>query len=274
MKPFLKAHLIGLALVLISFASIGAKTMDTLKEKGKTGINQLSLTSLKTTDPELVEFFDNFAADEVLQHVNLDKKTQQIVILAALIGSQSVRKYEEIVANALKAGVTPVEIKEIVYQSIAYVGMGKAYDFIFVTNKVFKKEGIKLPLKGQSTTTPETRHKKGLAVQKAIFGEIIDKMYKNSPPDQLHIQKFLSGNCFGDYYTREGLDIKMRELITFSMLLSMGGCEPQLKGHITGNLNVGNDKQTMLSAITLLIPYVGYPRALNAIKSLNEITGN
>ena len=100
---------------------------------------------------------------------------------------------------------------------------------------------------------------------------MIDKMYEESPADQIHIQKYLSANCFGDYYTRKGLDIKTRELLTFSMILSLGGCEPQLKGHIQGNLNVGNDKETLLSAVTQLLPYVGYPRTLNAIAYLNEV---
>jgi len=51
----------------------------------------------------------------------------------------------------------------------------------------------------------------------------------------------------------------------------LGGCEPQLKGHIQGNLNIGNDKGTLLSAVTQLLPYVGYPRTLNAIRCLNEV---
>jgi len=110
-----------------------------------------------------------------------------------------------------------------------------------------------------------------MALQKAIFGEMIDKMYAESPENQQHIQKYLSGNCFGDYYTRTGLDIKMRELLAFSMILSLGGCEPQLKGHIQGNVNVGNDKKILLSVITQLLPYVGYPRTLNAIRCLNEV---
>jgi 4-carboxymuconolactone decarboxylase len=109
-----------------------------------------------------------------------------------------------------------------------------------------------------------------LALQKEIFGNMIDKMYQESPANQIHIQKYLSANCFGDYYTRKGLDIKTRELLTFSMILSLGGCEPQLKGHIQGNLNVGNDKEVLLSVVTQLLPYVGYPRTLNAIRCLNE----
>jgi len=96
-------------------------------------------------------------------------------------------------------------------------------------------------------------------------------MYEQSPASQIHIQKFLSANCFGDYQTRTGLDVKTRELLTFSILLSLGGCEPQLKGHIQGNINVGNDKRFLLAVVTQLLPFIGYPRALNAIASLNEV---
>jgi 4-carboxymuconolactone decarboxylase len=64
----------------------------------------------------------------------------------------------------------------------------------------------------------------------------------------------------------------MRELLTFSMLLSFGGCGPQLKGHMKGNLNVGNDnKEVLLGTVIQLLPYVGYPRALNAIRCINEV---
>ncbi len=111
-----------------------------------------------------------------------------------------------------------------------------------------------LPLEGQSTTTPETRHRDGLTVQKSIFGDVIDTMYASCPDNQLHIQQYLSANCFGDYYTRTGLDIQTRELLTFAMILSMGGSEPQLRGHIQGNLNTGNDKATLLSVVTHCFP--------------------
>jgi 4-carboxymuconolactone decarboxylase len=144
-------------------------------------------------------------------------------------------------------------------------------DFIHATNEIFLGRGITLPLTGQSTTTPETRYEKGLEVQKEIFGEMIDKMYQESPENQIHIQQYLSANCFGDYYTRNGLDIKTRELLTLSMLIALGGTESQIKGHVQGNVNVGNNKETLLSLMTQLLPYVGYPRTLNAIKCLNEV---
>jgi len=223
------------------------------------------------TDPELIEFFDNFAFDEVIGHDKMDAKTRVMMILASTIGSQALSEFKMMANAALNVGVTPVEVKEIVYQSVPYVGIAKVVDFIYLTNEIFTERGIALPLEGQSTTTPETRFEKGLEVQKAIFGEVIDKMYEESPANQLHIQKYLSANCFGDYYTRKGLDLKIRELLTFSILLSLGGCEPQLKGHVQGNLNVGNDKQVLLNTVTQLLPYVGYPRTLNAIRCINEV---
>ena len=223
------------------------------------------------TDPEFVEIFENFAFDEVVNQDDLDDKTRFMAIIATLIGCQGIDIYKDILPVALNFEVTPIEVKEIVYQAVAYLGMARVFPFLKATNEILKCRGIKLPLEGQSTTTIETRFEKGLAVQKSIFGEVIDNMYKESPENQLHIQRYLSANCFGDYYTRNGLDVKMRELLTFSMILSMGGCEPQLKGHIQGNLNVGNDKETLLSTVTQLLPYIGYPRTLNAIRCLNEV---
>ncbi|MHC5741437.1 MAG: carboxymuconolactone decarboxylase family protein [Nostoc sp.] len=228
-------------------------------------------STLKVTDPELIEVFDNFAFDEVIAESKLDTKTRVVLILASIIGSQAVSEYRIMVGAALNVGVTPIEIKEILYQSVPYVGMAKAFDFVHATNEVMSSRGIQLPLEGQSTTSPETRYDKGLAIQKAVFGETIEQMYQRSPKEQLHIQRFLSANCFGDYYTRNGVDIRVRELITLSILIALGGVESQIKGHIQGNLNVGNGKDILLDLITQLLPWVGYPRTLNALKCLQEV---
>jgi 4-carboxymuconolactone decarboxylase len=228
-------------------------------------------STLATTDPELIELFDNFAFDEVLSHGGLDDRTRMMAILAALIASQAQSEFKVMLGGALNLGLSPVEAKELVYQAVPYCGIAKVLDFLHATNAILKSRGIELPLEGQSTTSPETRFEKGLVAQKAIFGDRIEAMYAESPESQIHVQRYLSGNCFGDYYTRKGLDLKTRELLTFSMLLALGGCEPQLKGHIQGNVDVGNDKGTLLAVVTQLVPYVGYPRALNAIRCLNEV---
>ena len=227
-------------------------------------------STLKVTDPEYIELFDNFAFDEVLAHSDLDDRTRLMTILAALIAAQALGEFKVLAGAALNLGVTPVEVKEIVYQAVPYCGIGKVFDFLHATNEILSGRGVRLPLEGQSTVTPDTRYDRGLALSKAIFGERIDTMYRESPADQQHINRFLSGNCFGDTYTRTGLDLKTRELLTFAMLLALGGCEPQLKGHIQGNLQVGNGRETLMAVITQLLPFMGYPRTLNAMRCLNE----
>jgi 4-carboxymuconolactone decarboxylase len=80
----------------------------------------------------------------------------------------------------------------------------------------------------------------------------------------------LEGYCFGDFYTRDGLDDPQRELITFVFIATLGGCENQLRGHTQGNLSVGNTKEKLISAITVILPYIGFPRSLNALSIINE----
>jgi 4-carboxymuconolactone decarboxylase len=230
------------------------------------------VSTLAVTDPELIETFDNFAFDEVLRHGTLDIRTRLMVQLAAMISSQAVREYRVMLGAALTVGITPVEIKEIVYQAVPYVGMAKVFDFLHATNEVLKERGIKLPLPPQSSTTPENRMEKGLAVQKEIIGDqVVDKLYASSPKDQMHIQQFLSANCFGDHLTRTGLDLRTRELLTFSMLVSLGGCEPQVKGHVAANLRAGNDRVRLIDVLTQLLPFIGYPRTLNGLRIVDEV---
>ncbi|MGO4870137.1 MAG: carboxymuconolactone decarboxylase family protein [Roseiarcus sp.] len=230
------------------------------------------VSTLAANDPELIETFDNFAFDEVLRHGNLDAKTRLMVQLAAMIACQALREYCVMLGAALAVGVTPVEIKEIVYQAVPYVGMAKVFDFIHATNEFLTERGIALPLPGQSTTTPENRAEKGLAVQKQIVGaDVIDALYASAPDDLMHVQRYLSANCFGDHYTRTGVDAPMRELLTFSMLVALGGCEPQVKGHVAANLNVGNDRARLVDVLTQLLPFIGYPRTLNALRVVGEV---
>jgi hypothetical protein len=108
----------------------------------------------------------------------------------------------------------------------------QALGFLHAANNVLTEHGVQLPLPGQSTTTPASRLERGLAVQKQIVaGDRVDAMYAAAPGDEQHLQRYLSANCFGDYPTRAGTDVPTRELLTFTMLASLGGCDAQVKGH-------------------------------------------
>jgi 4-carboxymuconolactone decarboxylase len=113
----------------------------------------------------------------------------------------------------------------------------------------------------------------GRAVQAQIIGDdAVERLYASAPEDEQHIQRFLSANCFGDHLTRTGIDVPTRELLTFAMLVSLGGCEPQVKGHVAANLPVGNDRARLIDVLTQLIPFIGYPRTLNGLRAVDEVT--
>jgi 4-carboxymuconolactone decarboxylase len=230
------------------------------------------VSTLAVTDPELIEVFDNFAFDQALAADGLDTRTRLMVQLAALIGGQALSEYRVMLGAALTAGVTPVEAREIVYQAVPYAGMGKVFDFLHATNDVLTERGVRLPLDGQASTTPATRAEQGRAVQEQIVGpDRVAGMYASAAADELHFQRFLSANCFGDYLSRTGIDLPLRELLTFALLAALGGCDPQVRGHVAANLHVGNSRQSLIAVLTVLVPFIGYPRTLNALAAVNEV---
>lgn len=222
------------------------------------------------TDPEFIERFDNFAFDEVVNQDNLDDKTRFMAILATLLGCQGVDEFRAMMPAALNFGVTPVEVKEIVYQAVAYLGIGRVFPFLKAANEVLKERGIELPLPGQATTTTENRREAGTQAQVDIFGEHMRDFWKSGPEESRHINHWLADNCFGDYYTRSGLDYKQREMITFCFLSAQGGCEPQLTSHAAANMRIGNDKAFLIKIISQCLPFIGYPRSLNALNCVNK----
>jgi 4-carboxymuconolactone decarboxylase len=231
--------------------------------------NQAS--DLAVTDPDLIEAFHNFAFDEALQGSRLDTVTRLMVQLSAMIASQALSQYRIMAGAALTAGLSPVALKEVVYQAVPYVGFAKVYDFLLATNDLLIERGAELPLESQSTTTPETRLEKGKAVQgQIITDELVERLHASAPADEKHIQRILSANCFGDYVTRGGIDVPTRELLTFSILVALGGAEGQVKAHVTANLHVGNDRATLIDVLTQLIPFIGFPRSLNGLRSIDE----
>lgn len=226
------------------------------------------------TDPEFIERFDNFAFDEVVNQDDLDDKTRFMAIIATLLGCQGMDEFQTMLPAALNFGVTPVEVKEIVYQAVAYLGIGRVFPFLKITNEVLTEGGISLPLPCQATTTTENRRETGTQVQVDIFGENMRDFWKSGPEESRHINLWLADNCFGDYYTRTGLDYKQREMITFCFLAAQGGCEPQLTSHAAANMKIGNDKAFLIKVISQCLPYIGYPRSLNALRCVNNAAEN
>lgn len=277
MRNILKI-ILSLSILVIVFSCIANSQNKgeslTMTEKAKTKYNELlkrDASITKTNDADLESIFNNFLYGEVYNHGTLDPKLRELVTLVSLTASQGTDMIKPHVETALNIGVSPIEIKEALYQCSPYVGYPRVFAALEKANEVFKEKNISLPIESQSTVTESTRFDKGLETQVSIFGDAILAAHSNAAPNQKHIQNFLSANCFGDFYTRKGLDLKTRELLTFIMIISLGGAEPQAIAHANANIKMGNSKDMMLEAVTQCLPYIGYPRTLNAITIINNI---
>ena len=200
---------------------------------------------LEATDPDFAEMRDRLIWGEVAWHGSLDAKMQELITLVVLTASQTLDGFAPHVGAALQVGATPEEIKEAMYQCAPYIGFPKTEKALRLVNEVFREKRIPLPVASQKTVTED---------------------------DQRHLLRdMLSAFCFGDVYTRKGLDLRTREILTFCIISSLGGCESQVKSHVQGNVNVGNTKENLIDALTCCLPYIGFPRTLNALGCVNAV---
>ena len=222
---------------------------------------------IRKTDPEYAEILERFMRDEAVNgdEVRLPARLHYLAVLAALMGCGGTEAYRELLPEALERGLSPVAVKEVIYQATDYLGYGRVLPFLRVTNEVLTAGGVSLPLAGQATVTQENRLEQGVQAQAEIFGERIRQAWQTGT-----VNRWLADNCFGDYYTRRGLSLPERELITFCFLAAQGGCEPQLSAHAKGNMAIGNDAEFLTRVVLNCLPYIGYPRSLNALACVKK----
>jgi 4-carboxymuconolactone decarboxylase len=83
--------------------------------------------------------------------------------------------------------------------------------------------------------------------------------------------RFIVEFAFGDIYTRPGMDLLSRELVTVAALTAMGSATPQLKVHMNGFLNVGGTTVQLVEIVTHMAAYAGFPRAINGAVAARDV---
>jgi 4-carboxymuconolactone decarboxylase len=223
------------------------------------------------TDPELMNILQKFIFGEVFFTGNLEDKTRELITITALTVIQTLPQLKAHTNAALNIGLTPVEVRESVYQTAPFIGFPKVLNALDVINGVFESRGIKLPLENQRTIDENERFEKGKEIQYPLYGDSMKDNMKELPAGLGEvIPRILTETCFGDFYTRNGLDLKTRELLIFCTLATLGGTERPMASHVAGNLKAGNSKETLYSAMIQCYPYIGFPRISNAITIIKE----
>ncbi len=227
-------------------------------------------TSAPDPDPELGEILRRLIFGEVFDTGDLDDRVRELITVTVLASMQTLPQLKAHAGAALNVGVTPVELREAVYQCAPFIGFPKTLNAVAVLNDVFRARGIDLPLPAQATTTEADRFEAGWAIQAPIYGaEIADSVKLLPEPFGEAVPRFLTAFGFGDFYTRTGLDLPTRELLILCLLASLGQAA-QIQAHVIGNLRLGNSKATQVAALIHCFPYVGFPLALNSIRVIQD----
>ena len=175
-------------------------------------------------------------------------------------------------AAALNVGVKPIEIREAIYQMAPFIGFPRTLNGVATVNDVFRGRDIALPLSVQGTVSDDDRYPKGLAEQTPLYGdEIKDNLADLPEPFNELLPRFLTEFCFGDFYTRGGLSLSQRELLMLCALAAIGDTSAQLGPHGRACIQVGNSKTAVVAALVHCFPYIGFPRAVAAIRAVKNL---
>src|SRR3712207_919249 len=229
-------------------------------------------TSAPDNDPELMEILRRFIFGDVFDTGVLDDQTRELITITVLACLQTLPQLKSHTAAALHVGVHPVEIREAVYQLAPFIGFPRTLSAIATVNSVLEAQGIALPLPDQATVSEADRYPEGLAKQAPLYGnEMKDKLADLPEPFNEALPRFLTEFCFGDFYTRGGLTLAQRELLVLCALATIGDTSAQLGPHGSACLQVGNSKIAVVAALVHCFPYVGFPRAVAAIRAVRDL---
>ncbi len=264
-----------IALVLAGSLSAMAQTTDNMdrievcKQNYRTLFGGEALTG-QGTDPEMMDILQKFIFGEVFQTGDLTLKQREMITCITLATMQTLPQLKAHAGAALNVGVTPEELREVMYLTAPFIGFPKMLNAVSTVNEVFKERGISLPLEKQGTVTEETRHETGKAIQDKQYPGGVSSVMSGLPGDMgKDVEQFLTDYFFGEIYSRGALDLQTRELLGYCVLTTLEA-ESQLHSHYHGNINAGNSPETLTAAVIQCLPYIGFPAAIKALRIIKE----
>ena len=211
----------------------------------------------------------------------LSKKQEKIITISAFTAKGELEKLKIEFNNGLDAGLTVNEIKEMIVHSYAYCGFPRAIRGLQTLMSVLdqrKEKGINDNWGREASSITDTREKyqRGKDILAELSGVTAPKGrpqtgYAAFSPE---IETFLKEHLFADIFERDVLTYAEREMVTLSVLTSIGGVEPMLNSHMNLSLNVGITPQQLSLLINIIEINVSKKDADAAKLVLNEVLQN
>ena len=224
------------------------------------------------TDPEMMDILQKFIFGEVFQTGELTLKQREMITCITLATMQTLPQLKAHAGAALNVGVTPEELREVMYLTAPFIGFPKMLNAVATVNEVFKVRNISLPMEKQGTVTEKTRHEAGKAIQDKLYPDGIASVMEGLPDDMgKDVEQFLTDYFFGDIYSRGALDLPTRELLGYCVLATLEA-ESQLHSHYHGNINAGNSPETLTAAVIQCLPSRNMPSDIKPKSRITDYT--
>ena len=228
--------------------------------------------ALRDIAPDLADMAISFAYGEIYTRPALNLRQRQLVTVAALAsmgGLEPQLKFH--LAGALNVGCTPMELVELMTHLVVYAGFPVALNGTAALKEMLAQRGVAADAAVPAPATRTSRFDDGLACLRKIDGALGERVISSLEDIAPDLGRFIVEFAFGDVYTRSGLDLVSRELVTVAALASIGSATPQLKVHMHGFLNVGGTREQLVETVIHLCAYAGFPRAINAAMAARDV---
>lgn len=207
----------------------------------------------------------------------LTHKEQAIVNIAALTAQGSLNKLKTALNTGLEAGLTVNQIKEVLVHLYAYCGFPRSIRGLQTFMEVLEERKAKgIGDNEGRDASPISQNEKKYERGKRILGELLQapqsdtlKGYSAFAPV---IDTFLKEHLFADIFERDVLTYRERELVTISVLSTIGGVEPMLQSHMKICLNLGVAENQLQDFVAIIGGTIGKENAATANEVLNKIT--
>lgn len=265
----MKRKIIAIAILILAITQTYAQEkmnrIDVAKENYRMLFGGEAFTG-EGNDPEMMDILQKFIFGEVFQTGNLDIKIREMITCVTLTAMQTLPQLKAHIGASLNVGVSPIEIRELIYMCAPFIGFPKTLNALSVANEVFTAREIALPLEKQMTVNEENRAEMGAKIQQPLYGDAL-KTALGGVPDSLgdEVARYLTEYCFGDIYTRGGFDLQTKELLIYALLTTIEA-DSQLRSHTVSNIKLGNNKATLATVVIQTLPYIGFPPAMKAFR--------
>ncbi len=197
---------------------------------------------------------------------SLSEKEKSIIIISSLTAKGDLTKLKTGLQQGLEAGLTVNEIKEVLVHLYAYCGFPRSIRGLQTFMEVLKDRAAKgindtTGKEASPVKTENSKYERG----KKILGELT----QIPPPGTLTgysafapvIDSFLKEHLFADIFERDVLTYAQREMVTISVIATIGKAEPMLQSHVGISLNVGITPGQLKEFVTILKSTAGKKEA-------------